>query len=273
MASHGEEDFEIIDAPSNIPISIRSQHDISPCPNPFCQLSHVSKEEEFASERAIEPLITIMQATTAELETRGPVFHAKISSATERNIIFDTFAGALPIQNRRVMNCNACKQFLQRYGDLCIVGEDGSLTPLVFPTTILNVPQYYKNSVKAVVELFANKEVGNEFKVQEEAARTLGFPEKGGWNHMSVTLEHIPVARANDSMNSQDTTTSFRMLDRILEDNSPTVIARVYHLIQENQLPYAESHKGPMTYLQDTVEKLASQGSYSRFPILIVQIV
>ena len=259
MASHVEDDFEMVVAPPNILTSTRSKHDMAACSNPYCQLSHISREEELASERTIEPLIITMQATATELETQGPIFHAKISSATDRHLIFDTFVGALPLQYRRVMNCNACKQFLQKYGDLCIVGDDGGLIPLAFPTATTNVPQYYKQSVGAVLKLFVGKSVGDELKIQKETGRTLGFPTKGGWNHMSVTLEKAPTAHANDSMNAQDTNTSFTMLDRILGDNAPEIIAKVYHIIHENQLPYAESHKGPLTYLQNTVEKLAAQ--------------
>jgi hypothetical protein len=259
MASYGEDDFEMINGPSEISTSIKSKHDMASCSNPFCQLSHVSMEEQRASERAIEPLVTIMQANAAELEMQGPIFHTQINSATDRDVIFETFIRALPIDYRRVMNCNTCKQFLRQYGDLCIVGDDGGVIPLVFPSTITNVPQYYKQSVQAVLELFANKPVGEEFKVQNETARTLGIRTKGGWNHMSVTLEHVPVARANDSMNSQNTSTSFAMLDRILEDNSSEVISRVFHMIHENQLPYATSHKAPVTFLQNTVKKINEQ--------------
>jgi hypothetical protein len=262
MASHGDDDFEIIDAPSkNILLSIRSKHEIATCQNPFCQFSHVSREEECASERAIEPLITVMQATAAAFETKGPIFHAKISSAYDRDLIFDAFTSVLPVQYRRIMNCSACKQFCQQYGDLCIIEDDGGLIPLAFPTTVTHVPEYYKQSVQTVVNLFAGKAVGDEFNIQSETGRTLGFPTKGGWNHLSIVLEKLPVARTNDSMNAQDTNTSFTMLNRILEDNSPEVIARVYHIIHENQLPYAESHKAPLTFLQTTVEKLTAQNA------------
>lgn len=261
MATHAEDDFEIIDAPSDISLPTRSKLD--DCQNPFCQLSHVSREEERASERAIEPLVTVMQATAAALETRGPIFHAKINSANDRNRIFDAFTGALPVQYRRVMNCNACKQFCQQYGDLCIVGDDGGLIPLAFPATTTDVPQYYRQSIQDILNLFIGKAVGDEFKIHNEKARTLGFPTKGGWSHVSITLEKLPITRANDSMNAQDTNTSFTMLNRILEDNSPEIIARVYHIIHENQLPYAESHKAPLAFLQATVETLTAQNTKS----------
>jgi hypothetical protein len=41
-------------------------------------------------------------------------------------------------------------------------------------------------------------------------------------------------------MDSQDTTTSFTMLDRILKDNAPEAIARAHHLLVQDQLPYLD---------------------------------
>lgn len=257
MASHIDDDFEVIDVPSTSDLT-PSKHDKATCRDPFCQLSHVSREDELASDRAIEPLVAVMQATAADVETKGPVFHA---SAIDRNLIFDTFVGELPLQWRRVVNCNACKHFLQQYGGLCVVGEDGGLISLVFPSNVATVPQYYKQSVQAVLRLFVGKSVGDEFKLQKDQSRTLGFPTKGGWNHMSVTLEQVPAVRPLESMNSQDTNTSFTMLDRILKDNSAEVIKRTHHIIHENQLPYAESHKAPIAFLHETAQKLASQNT------------
>jgi hypothetical protein len=140
-----------------------------------------------------------MQGTVVDLETKGRILRAKIGSASDRNVIFDTFIGALLIEWRRVMNCNACKQFLQQYRALCFVGGDGGLIPLVFPTSTTNVQQYFGQSVQAVVALFAGKSVGDEFKLQREQSQTLGFPTKGRCNHLSVTLEHVSTVRALDS--------------------------------------------------------------------------
>ena len=237
MASQDDEDFEMIQVVDDIPVVIRSNHDLATCSDGSCQTSRVAKKGEFASERALEPLIAIMQATSTDLETQGPIFHASIASSTNRNIIYDTFLGVLPMQHRRAINCHACKQFLKQYGDLCMVGEDGGLVPLSFPKHS-NVPQYYKQSVKAVVELFEDKSVGDEFKIPKE--RTLGSPTKGGRHHLSVTLDNIPNRSNESTPNTQDTFTSFRVLHRILEDNSPKVIAQVYHLIHEDLLPNAE---------------------------------
>lgn len=122
IASHSDDGFEIIDAPSSDMTATSTKHGIATCGNPSCQLSHVSRKDELASNRAIEPLIVVMQGTVVDLETKGRILRAKIGSATDRNVIFDTFVGALLIEWRRVTNRNACKQFLQQYGALCVVG-------------------------------------------------------------------------------------------------------------------------------------------------------
>jgi hypothetical protein len=66
------------------------------------------------SERVVEPLIDIMQATTKAIWSRGAISH-QIGSHIDRDIIFDAFTGAVPIQYRLVMDCNAYKHLLRHY--------------------------------------------------------------------------------------------------------------------------------------------------------------
>jgi hypothetical protein len=251
------EDFEIVDVPE---VNTSSEHDATTCSNPFCQRSHVSFEVERASERAIESLIAIMQANAKAIETEGgPIFHANIVTDTprDRNIMFECFTGSLPIQNRRAMNCYTCKQFLRKYGDLCTVADDGTLVPLAWPLQTTEVPEYYKEAVENVLKLFEDQEVRDEFKILKEKGRLLGKLKMGDkWNHMSVTLEKVPIHRLNDPMNSQDTETSYNMLDHTIQDHSPESIAQAHHMLCNDQLPYATSHKAPIKFLHGVIEKL-----------------
>jgi hypothetical protein len=74
------------------------------------------------------------------------------------------------------------------------------------------------------------------------------------------------MAPLNRSLYLQDTNTSYQMLSRIIEDNTPEVIARVHHLLHEDRLPYASSYTAPISFLQKTVERLVAQSPKS--PVL-----
>ncbi|RDW92501.1 hypothetical protein BP5796_01895 [Coleophoma crateriformis] len=228
------------------------------CGNPYCQLSHASASEERASDRAIEPLLEAMQATAEDLlQAKGPIFHAKLDTSItseKSTLVAETFLGGLPAQYRRVMNCTACKQFMRQYGDLCMVSDDGTLIPLYWPVNDA-VTAHYKESVSDVRELFKNKPVGNEFRIYSDKSRIIGTPKTGEWNHMSINLKNVPLAQ--HYTDSQDTNTTYTMLDRILDDNSTAVIDRVFHIIQDDQLPYTQSHKAPVAWLKQTNDALA----------------
>jgi hypothetical protein len=251
-----EDDFEVIESPEVTESKTHVQ-----CSDPLCQRSHSTFIEEEASDRAIAPLLAIMQATSKEVQIKGPIFHLKSENkkdpSANRDAVFDTFTESLPLEHRRVMNCQACRRFMRQYGDLCVVGDDGSVIPLSWPLEIEAVPAYYKPAVTNVLKLFKENEVGDEFKLPKGKGGILGIPATGGWRHISIELENVPVSRTY--VDAQDTSTSFTMLDRILQDNTPEIIAKVSHLILTDQLPYATSHKAPLEWLQNTAEKLAAQ--------------
>jgi hypothetical protein len=209
MQDFGEDDFEIIEAPELQGAANASKG----CGSPYCQSSHVSREEEMNSGRAIEPLLDIMRVNAKSLSNKGPIFHAL--SQLERDKISNAFADGVPVEKRRVLNCTACKKFMKQYGDLCVVAEDGSLIPLAWPTNAekQNVPQYYRTPVENVLRLFQGQAVCEEFVIRTVKNRTLGTPTSGGWNHMSVELPGVALVRTG-SMDSQNTNISFAMLDK-----------------------------------------------------------
>jgi hypothetical protein len=146
---------------------------------------------------------------------------------------------------------------MRQYGGLCVVGDDGSVIPLSWPSNIEAVPLYYKQAVQNVLNLFKGKEVGDELKLPKLNGGLLGVPLKGQWSHMSIILDYASCYRPY--IKSQGTSTTSTMLDRIIQDNTPEVIAKVCHLILTDQLPYATSHKAPLEWLRKTVNELAAQ--------------
>jgi hypothetical protein len=148
-----------------------------------------------------------------------------------------------------------------------------------WPTDLDNVPQYYRVPVGNVLKLFRDQVVCEEFVIRTVKNRIFGTPSSGGWNHMSIELPGVALAGSKSSMDSQNTSISFAMLDKgrifnlhwhlrltnfpshsiVLQDNSTVTIATAHHLLVHDILPYATSHKAAITFLQDTSTKLAAQ--------------
>jgi hypothetical protein len=248
-----DDDFEMIDSRTlSINPTAQSSYTV-----PTRERSSPTYEMERVTERALDPLVAVMQKTVEKTETRGPIFHGL--KYLIRTSISKTFINLLPAENAPIMHCKACVRFMNRYGDLCVVGDDGNLIPLMWPTDTSGVPQYYKRSVEHVLQLFKDASVQNEF---ETSSRVLGTPRKGGWTHMAISLQD---SCSTSGVKTQNTNTSFSMLERILKDNSMETIARAYHLILNDQLPYCTSHKAAIEWLKQTAENLAAQ--YFTWPV------
>lgn len=159
------------------------------------------------------------------------------------------------------MACQTCKHFVRQYGDLCVVGDDGNLIPLCWSLDLDRVPESYKEAVKCVANSFAKRTVGAEFILQRDHSQTLGTPHTGKWTHLSMRIERSTPPR--NPKDTQSAITTYIMLSRMLRDNSIEVIQTAHHLIYDNQLPFATSHKPAMTFLKDTAEKLEKVKGYT----------
>jgi len=179
MAPHTQEVFEA-PKPEHQEKTTSSLDALKGCGSLHCQSSRVSQQEERTSERAIEPLLDIMQANVKSvLSNKGPIFRQPIFHAlsqSKRYRISNAFTDGLPAEKRGIMKCTACKKFMKKYGDLCVVADDGSLIPLAWPTNLESVPPYYRTPVKNVLKLFCGQVVCEEFENTTVRNHTLGTP-------------------------------------------------------------------------------------------------
>lgn len=245
-----DDDFEMVDAPlPSIEVPVLEEE--------ACQDHCNSDANLLGIAELFDPLLTLTQANAAALwKDHGPIFHTKLA-LPNKNSLYDAFLSGLPSAYRQAMTCSACRRFIRKYGDLCVVGDDGSLIPLLWPLAAEQVPEFWKRSYLNVVELFKNQVVGEELKLNSEGkkAKVLGTPVGGEWTHFSLTCPLSSPAYQAATL-AQNTQTSYEMLDRILTDNSAETISQAHHFICDDQLPYATSHKAPISYLQGVVDKL-----------------
>lgn len=195
-----------------------------------------------------------MLSNARALSKTGLIYHANLSS-DDRDIVFKAYQSGFPEERRQVVNCNCCRHFLRKYGDLCTVGDDGQLQPLFWPQHMDKAPRVrkeYQESVLQMRKLFGNQAVGSQFFAQNNPCCMMGKPTAGGWSHLSCRLENVPLAR----ITAQDTKTLYNMLARVLEDFDMDTIATAYHHVFSDLLPYAESHKTVIAYLRDTTKEL-----------------
>lgn len=89
---------------------------------------------------------------------------------------------------RQQFNCNCCKSFIRKYGDLAIISEDGKIESILW--SLENVPKYFRNAVQDLKIAVETGEVKEVF-FSDEA--TLGSPFSGGYGHLNVKLSPSQV--------------------------------------------------------------------------------
>lgn len=112
---------------------------------------------------------------------------------TDVENLFDVFLSKIPEERRQHYNCHACRDFVNKYGGLVKIDENGRTLPIMWNTTsfpILNL------SIEAIRSKLSNAWVNGVFKSDQEI---LGKPITGKWHHMSIKLPKL-YNFVNDSL-------------------------------------------------------------------------
>ena len=124
--------------------------------------------------------------------------------------LFDAFLNHLPDEARQHYTCRACERFVNNYGGLVTISDNGDLKSALWDEN--EVPGFFTSSVSAVRQIVLKSKVNGVFLSEN---KVLGQPITGEWKHMSVTL---PVEMVYSSrLNTANQATSEKLEDfRIL---------------------------------------------------------
>lgn len=103
-------------------------------------------------------------------------------STYSKGMLYDTFLANLPEEARQHYNCNSCRSFVNRYGAILTVDDDGQLVPVMWDLDA--VPPFFQKAVAAVYDEIPKRISVPFFSVTP----CLGWPVTGPWTHMSVGL-------------------------------------------------------------------------------------
>lgn len=95
--------------------------------------------------------------------------------------LYDHFLAEMPEELRQVNNCNTCRKFVNTYGGLVTVNEDGSLHAVMWD----DAPEFFHDAVEQVRKNVCKAKVTGVFVTSDEE---LGVYEKGGYFHMSAKM-------------------------------------------------------------------------------------
>lgn len=123
---------------------------------------------------------TITQfATLVGARDGGPLFHAVIPGAN----LWALYLAKIPEEVRQHHTCNACRHFVERFGNLVQVRADGSLSTPIWNEDF--APEELHDAVQAIRELLEGGMVDGQFI---HSKTILGVPEAGGFRHLSLMM-------------------------------------------------------------------------------------
>lgn len=155
--------------------------------------------------------------------------------------LYDIFLNALPEEARQHYNCHACRHFVNRYGRLATIDNDGYIHSAMWN---LCAPDFFDDAYWKVREAVLNAKVTGVFITSE---KRLGTPKTGVWTHMAVDIPKNVryVSRLNTAEQKMaEKKEDFNMLMRAIMKYNMTTIQSAVNLLRSNSLYRSEKILG-----------------------------
>lgn len=167
--------------------------------------------------------------------------------------LFDTYLNNLPEEARAHYTCNGCKHFINRFGGLVTIDEDGTMKSAMWD--VENTPKFFVPAVAAMKEAVLNAKVKGVFIPESQV---LGIPKTGEWTHLSVKLPGTMVNRSVLHTAHQlmaEKLEDFKMLTNALLDYSAETVDQALALINSESMYRSDRVLGVANWFKNLIEK------------------
>jgi hypothetical protein len=161
---------------------------------------------------------------------------------------------------RQHHNCNACRQFIERFGSLVVVKADGTVKSALWDESDAYGP--YTLPVLAMRNLVESGRITGVFLSNE---KVFGTPKTGKWTHLSVVnparFSH-PIDSAYQAMaqKRQD----YGMVTMALSDFNARVVGVALELLTSESLYRSEKVLGPVSWFAGLQRQIALTTGFQR---------
>lgn len=168
--------------------------------------------------------------------------------------LFDAYLNNIPEEARQHYNCNACKHFINKYGRIVILSEDGKITSPIWNEEI--TPIFFRESVKVMKELVLKASINEAFITDKSV---LGIPKTEEWTHLHVDIPtkliHTePLKTAHQK--STDIREERKLLIKALNKYSIEVVNEALRLLQSGTLNRSEICLGNIQWFKQVHDKI-----------------
>lgn len=167
--------------------------------------------------------------------------------------LFDLYLANLPVEARQHYTCSACRHFIERFGGLVTIDENGIMASAIWEEDI--APPFFKAAVLALkAEVLNSKVIG----VFISNSPVLGQPCTGKWNHLSVVVPEEVVNYSRLQTAGQvmaEKLEEFKMLTNALHDYTMETIEQAVVLLQSEALYRSDRVLGIAEWFKTLHEK------------------
>lgn len=156
-------------------------------------------------------------------------------------------SGFTDADERQHHNCYCCKRFIEQYGGIVTISDDGLHSSVLWHTD--DVPVEYRASFEAMSKAVRRSAIQGVFV---SADKVWGTPEAGGWQHFFVTPPASIVHNKRTMTPFQvmaEKKEDFKNVRRSLADFNEHTLSTAMTLLETDSLYRAEKVIGPARWL------------------------
>ncbi len=206
-------------------------------------IQDVYEAEKMQYPHLLEAIRTGFEQNTGTL----PVFR------TDAQNLYDLFVENLPEELHQIHNCSNCRRFVNKYGGLVTLDENGKRMPVMWA---MEMPQLYTRSIKAIEARIRKAKITGVFYTAEEM---LGRAETGQWHHMAVSVPEkmryvsklYCASQAEAAKNEE-----WKMLRNTVETYPKEDILRAIAMLKGGTLTREEKFLDNAEWLLDALERV-----------------
>lgn len=174
---------------------------------------------------------------------------ASVVFTTDAEGLFDTYLMNLPEAERKHCTCHACRVFIERFGGLVTIAEDGSTDSPIWHED--DAPAMYQTAARELRKRARKGKVTGVFRAEDVV---WGQPNTGPWVHFAVKppahmVHRHAILTAGQAM--AEKREEYGIVSRALAEWDEKVIDAALALLETEALYRSDKVKGPVKWLRD----------------------
>lgn len=173
-------------------------------------------------------------------------------------ILFEAYLNGFSTPALRAHHvCNECRRFIERFGNLVAITQDGEQLSLFWNIDLFHVNQIYKQPIANMNAVVQGAKINGVFITDE---KRLGIPSTGQWNHFAVHTRTCMIHKNKVHTAFQvaaEKREDYGILMRGLQEFSAQTITTALTILESDALYRAEKVIGPARWLKALQERRA----------------